>query len=425
MTRISRVSGASESRSLARLRPERLFMQFPTLIRSTSATALLLIAAGCGRDGVPGDSAPAGNAVVSNADVEDVPQWTVASAPVVDIGGREDQALIMVVAGLVRGEEIIVADVGAANLRWFDRAGRAIRTVGERGSGPGQFEYISWMGLLPGDSVGVWDAALRRLTVFDAAGKLGRMATLHFTRGSLPPVLGAFEDGTLLVADPIPPTQATPAGTPWRDTLIYLRVARDGTITDTLGRFPGAEWFTATGSSGRVHSRPFGRQAAAVVHGNRFYVGAGDDYELTALTGYGTEQARFRKPYQPVNLTAQDIDDYQSSSLRVGGTVEERQERAREVREAPYPRTMPPYLAIQTDARGNVWVREPYRSADANQPSRWSVFDSTGKWIATAQGPTRFKVLQIGPDWVLGAEMDADDVAHVRLYPLIRNGADS
>jgi hypothetical protein len=420
MTRRSKVTGASSSRLPARHRRDCLCMHLLTLIRTSGVSAMLLFIGACGTD-APRNGSDGERGVVSNEGRDDLLQWTVSPEPVVDLGGREDQALVMVIAGLVRGEEIIVADVGAANLRWFDRAGRAIRTVGERGDGPGQFQFMGWMGLLPGDSLGVWDPALRRLSVFDAEGKLGRMATLHFTRGSLPPVLGMFEDGTLLVGDAGAAAQAAPPGTPWRDTLVYLRVARDGTITDTLGRFPGAEWFTATGPSGRVHSRPFGRQAAAAVHGNRFYVGTGDDYELMAFTGQGTEQARFRRPYQPVTLAARDIDDYQSNSLRVGGTVEERRERAREVRDAPYPRTLPPYIALQTDTHGNVWVREPYQTGDLHQSSRWSVFDPDGRWIATAQGPTRFKVLQIGPDWVLGTQVDAEDVEHVRLYPLIRN----
>lgn len=328
----------------------------------------------------------------------------------------------MVTAGVMREDEIIVADGGAANLRWFDRTGRVIRTIGERGSGPGQFQFIGWMGLLPGDSLGVWDAALRRLSVFDAQGQLGRMTTLRFTRGPIPPVLGAFGDGTLLVADAAASGQAAPPGTAWRDTLVYLRVAGDGTVTDTLGRFPGAEWYAAPGPTGRVNSRPFGRQLAAAVQGNGFYVGTGDGYEIIAFAANGAERVRFRKPYRPVSLGPKDIDEHQATMVYVGGTAEERRERAAQLRAAPYPQTLPPYIGLELDTRGNVWVREPYEPGKLYESSRWSVFDSTGQWVATARGPGRFKVLQIGPDWVLGTQTDEDDVEHVRLYPLIRPG---
>ncbi|HEX6036925.1 hypothetical protein [Longimicrobium sp.] len=396
-------------------------MHLLTYMRSAGVLALLLSGVACGKDTPPRGDVEAGrHGIIRNDDRENVPRWTISPQPLVDIGGREDQALVMVTAGVVHGDEIIVADGGAVNLRWFDRAGRVLRTVGERGSGPGQFQFMGWMGLLPGDSVAVWDPSLRRLSIFDAAGKLGRMTTLRFTRGPLPPVLGAFGDGTLLVADAGAPARSVPPGTAWRDTLVYLRVASNGEIADTLGRFPGAEWYVAAGASGRVHSLPFGRQTVAAVRGNSFYVGHGDLYEVAAFTADGTERVRFGRPFQPVNLAPQDIDAYQSTLVHMGGTPEERRERAREVREAPYPRSLPPYLSLQVDARGNIWVREPDSTGELYAPSHWSVFDSTGRWIATAQGPGRFKVLQIGPDWVLGTVMDADDVAHVGFYKLVR-----
>ncbi|HEY0020024.1 MAG TPA: hypothetical protein VGC13_27230 [Longimicrobium sp.] len=390
--------------------------------RSIAAVTLpLVVIAGCGSEGKPGgDASSVGHSIISNDNRENVQQWTLSPTPMLDIGAGEGQALVMVTAGLMHGGQIIVADVGAGTLRYFDRAGRVVRSVGSPGSGPGEFQFMGWLGLLPGDSVAVWDPSLRRLSVFNADGRLARMATLRFTQGPLPRVLGTFDDGALLIADPAASTQTAPPGTAWRDTLVYLRVAPDGTIADTLGRFPGAEWYAA-GATGRVHSLPFGRQAAAAVQGNRFYVGTGDGYEVAAFAADGTERVRFRRPYRPVSLAPKDVDDYQAASIQVGGTPEERRERARELREAPYPRTLPPYTSLAVDTRGNVWVREPYPPGKLYQSSHWSVFDTTGRWIATAQGPGRFKALQIGPDWVLGTETDGDDVEHVRLYALSRS----
>jgi len=390
---------------------------------STVAVTLpLVVVAACGSEGKPGgDGNSAGHSIISNDNPDDVRQWTLSRTPMLDIGAGEGQALVMVAAGLMQGGQIIVADVGAGTLRYFDRAGRVVRNVGSHGSGPGEFQFMGWLGLLPGDSVAVWDPSLRRLSVFNADGRLARMATLRFTNGPLPRVLGTFDDGALLVADPAASTQTAPPGRAWRDTLVYLRVAPDGTIADTLGRFPGAEWYAA-GATGRVHSLPFGRQAAAAVQGNRFYVGTGDAYEVAAFAADGTERARFRRPYRPVELAAKDVDDYQATSIQIGGTLEERRERARELRDAPYPRTLPPYTSLAVDTRGNVWVREPHPPGKLYQSSHWSVFDSNGRWVATARGPGRFKVLQIGPDWVLGTETGTDDVEHVRLYALSRDG---
>jgi hypothetical protein len=395
-----------------------------TSVRSAGALTALLVAGACGSDAAPSDDGgSAGHTVISNADRKSVPEWRLASPPTTDIGSGDTQALVMVTAGLVAGEQIIVADAGTASVRYFDRAGRHLRDAGVRGSGPGQFQHLGWMGLLPADSVAVWDPVLRRLSVFDKDGRFARMTTLHFARGPLPAVRGAFGDGSFLLTQSLPSARVPAPGTAWRDTLLYLRVMPDGSTADTLGRFPGAEWYAAAGEDGapgRVHSLPFGRQAAADARGDMFYVGMGDGYQVARYGSDGTERLRMRKPHRPMALTRDDITEFQATLIQVGGTEEERRERMRELQAAPYPSTLPPYTSLTLDALGNVWVREPHTPGKLYESSHWSIFDSHGRWIATARGPGRFKVLQIGPDWVLGTETDRDDVDHVRLYALNR-----
>lgn len=399
-------------------------MRRSQLSGALAAITIATAAAGCGHEGGRGSGGdPAEHKAVSNAGREKVPQWTLSPVPVTDIGGGEADALVMVTAGMVLDDRIVIADAGAAALRYYDRAGRLLRNAGRRGGGPGEFQHLTWVGLIPGDSVAVWDPVLRRVSVFDRAGRFGRMESLRFTQGPLPAVHGAFDDGSLLLSDALPVAQAPAAGTAWRDTLVYLRVGRGGEVMDTLGRFPGTERYVAASADGpgsRVHSLPFGRQAAAAARGNRFYVGTGDGYEVAAYGRDGTERLRIRKPHRPVALTSEDVKQFQATLIQVGGTENERRERARELERAPYPRTLPPYTSLTVDLRGALWVREPHRPGRLYESSLWSVFDEQGRWIATARGPGRFKVLQIGDDWVLGTETDRDDVDHVRLYALNR-----
>jgi hypothetical protein len=48
------------------------------------------------------------------------------------------------------------------------------------------------------------------------------------------------------------------------------------------------------------------------------------------------------------------------------------------------------------------------------------VFDPAGVYLGDVEMPERFRVFQIGADFVLGQWRDEDDVEHVRLYPLIK-----
>lgn len=358
--------------------------------------------------------------VVAN-DGSSPPEWKLSPRPVLAIGGDNGPPLFWASAGVVLNDRIIIADGGAATLHYYSREGRFLRDAGRRGQGPGEFQHLTWLGVLAGDSVAAWDPVLRRLSIFDREGRFVRMASVRGTQGPLPDVHGAFTDGSLLLADARPRAQTQPPGAVWRDTVVYLRVGRLGEITDTLGHFPGTEWFVAPGATSRVHTLPMGRHVTVAVHGATFIAGSGDAYELGVYGWDGTPRLRIRKPHRPVAVTDQDRREFLAGIIRVGGSEEERRERASEMERAPFPKALPPYNVFTADAGGNLWVREPLRPAASRETSRWSVFNQRGEWIATVHGPGRLKPLQIGPDWVLASGPDADDVDHVRIYALERS----
>jgi hypothetical protein len=80
--------------------------------------------------------------------------------------------------------------------------------------------------------------------------------------------------------------------------------------------------------------------------------------------------------------------------------------------------TFPAYFYLQADEVGNLWVQE--YSALIGEGRVWSVFDPAGVYLGDVEMPERFRVFQIGEGWVLGHWRDADDVEHVRLYPITK-----
>ena len=82
----------------------------------------------------------------------------------------------------------------------------------------------------------------------------------------------------------------------------------------------------------------------------------------------------------------------------------------------PFPETMPAYEGVIVDEEGNLWVEE-YRAPGDEQP-RWTVFDSTGVMLGLIETPPRFRIFQIGSDFVLGRQTDSLDVERVQLYRL-------
>ena len=73
--------------------------------------------------------------------------------------------------------------------------------------------------------------------------------------------------------------------------------------------------------------------------------------------------------------------------------------------------------AAFADAVGRVWValRDPAAGDDTTE---WLVFDGTGTLTGRVALPSGLRLMDAGPDWVVGVETDALDVETVVLAPV-------
>jgi hypothetical protein len=84
----------------------------------------------------------------------------------------------------------------------------------------------------------------------------------------------------------------------------------------------------------------------------------------------------------------------------------------------PWPDVMPAYGEFMTDAEGNLWVFEYLRPGD--EEPRWTVVDPHGTMLGIVETPPRFRISQIGSDFMLGHWRDELGVEHVRMYELLK-----
>jgi hypothetical protein len=112
--------------------------------------------------------------------------WTVSGSPRVTIGliDGEEPYLLDRVAGAVlnRDGHIVIANAGTAELRFFDRSGRHIRTVGGQGGGPGEYRRPSHLMVGPGDTLLVWDAGISSVSFLEPDGTFIRRDPLEAPR---------------------------------------------------------------------------------------------------------------------------------------------------------------------------------------------------------------------------------------------------
>jgi hypothetical protein len=351
-------------------------------------------------------------------------QYRIDSVPLVDVGGGADPhgefpSGIEVVR--LAGGQIVVA--ARNELRWFDRAGRWIRSVGRLGSGPGEFRQINLLAHFR-DSVLVYDLALRRASVFDSAGKYGRGTTIvdADTLGETFPV-GILEDGRLLLGTYHPPA---PVNGLRRDPVTLRVGSPTGTVQSVIGRFPYLDQIIVSGPTGVSMGRVvFGRLAYWGTWDGLVLVAANERFSFDWYRADGKLERSVRRRWTPVPVTTADVTaqiEEWLSGFPAG--MEARKAQARSSWSAdPRPEVKPPYGPVLVSAAGEVWIQEYGEPGQRRRPAVYSVFGRAGQWLSQVTIPAGVEPKAIGTDEILATWRDPDDVTHVRVYRLRRSGS--
>jgi hypothetical protein len=384
------------------------------------AVALACAGAGAGPAVVERDSA--GVRIVENpAALAARPLWSVAAEPAVEIGLLEGEEAYQLsrVQGLVRLSDgrIVIANGGTNQIRFFDAGGTFLRAAGREGEGPGEFRALGRLTVLPGDTIAAWDWNLRRMSLFDSSGVFARSFVLDFPAG-FPVPIGRFPDGAWLCDRGFVFAPDEDGSEVVRDTMPYLVFEPGGGLRDSIGRFPGPEWYVRSqGSNAFATSLPFGRTTEAAVTGDRFFAGHNDRWEVVRYTPAGVADLVLRVEWSPAAVTGGDVERYQTERLE-HTEASFRQQAERNLAEMPYPGTFPAFADLMADLEGDLWVLDYARPGDERRS--WTVFSRDGRALGKVETPPGLRLMEIGRDHVLGVWQDDLDVEHVRMYRLDR-----
>lgn len=403
---------------------------------------LVLVLTACGGDGSVAARATvrdsAGVRIVENSAPawRTTEAWHLSDVPRVDIGvveGDPHYQFDNVTGALrLRDGRIVVANAGSGELRFYDATGTYVSTSGRKGGGPGEFQSLSSVERLGGDSLLAFDRSSRRISIFDATGHFLQAITPQQAALQLSRYVGHFEDGSFVMfasgsimgADGKLPNGLV------RPSVTYAHVTRDGALVDTIGVFRGnASFVKAKSSSGgsllsiQITRGGLYHSPVTAVHDTTFYYGSSDAYEIGLYGADGTLRRSVRRTQPNGKVTDAVIDQMKQAALdgakeRTGTvTAQQRTQVEQRYAEQPLPETMPAYRNLLIDSEGDLWVQEYDVIPDA-QPPRWTVFDPSGQMLGTVTMPVRFTPYDIGPDYILGLWRDDLDVEHVQLYEL-------
>ena len=408
------------------------------------ATLLLAVLVACGDRGTGAAAQASAPAVVTrdSAGVQIVensgPRWSggvpwrIAAAPSLEIGaasGAESDQLYGV-QDAIRLEDgtIAIADGGTNRIRIYDRSGRHVRDLGGRGGGPGEFGMLGGIGRAGGRSIAAWDARRKRLTHFDADGRVIREIGVdsRYGLGLVSPAVGWFADGTPVITPGFAARDLLAAASGERRAPEhYLHVRLDGGI-DTVAVLRGREEFVIRqGRSLSAPQVPFGRASHGAAGGDAFFGGESDRFEVRQWSPSGELLRVIRAAMEPRPVTPEHVTRYEEEQReaaqrrnRVAAMVSAFAAAAgSEDADLPHRETLPFFDRILVDRTGHLWVKE---FGFESEPGRWQVFGPDGGWLGALSTPAGFRVTDIGHDHVLGVDVDSLGVERVRLYALAR-----
>ena len=378
--------------------------------------------------------------------------FTLSPLPVMAIGGVSGDANYefgqnVPAAARFADGRIVVADPNPAPaVRIYSREGRYVRTLGRRGTGAGEYNNPTNVFILRGDTIAVVDnGRADAILLFTSDGKFQRLERTRtsgfvsmlasgewLTRSGGGPTGDSIRifrrprGDSILAAAPAPPTPRP------GDTTGGRGAGRRGIPTPETGllitTLPGRARISMSDSGvGAAQAAPGGRGAqpagspspfvlAPIVAGlpDGFVYGDPARYEIREYAASGALRRIIRRRVD-LRLDSAEIARYKAAQL-AGREGDALREAERRLASMTFPRTEPAFERILVDGARRLWVKDFEPVPDS--PGQWTVFDPTGAMLGTVSTPPKFRVFEVGSDYVLGRWRDAEGVAYIHLFEL-------
>ena len=348
--------------------------------------------------------------------------WSIDPKPALVLGDANGDQSVLFGAGLVGATilpngNILVGDRGDMSLKVFDPRGKLVKSLGRKGSGPGEITYLSRVWRCGNDIITYDIENGYRNTVFSTDLTLNRSFRFRGPVGNNTPYTSSCNSAGRFLHLGWESHNAIKGGV-FRSQAPLWTSGIDSTVTP-VGEMAGSErWgLVVDGQVRGTRPLPLGKEPVIAMGSDRFYTGTADTYSITMHALDGRVLGTFGKPGVALSTTNADID--QAIETEAAGRGDDVRARVRATYEKmDLPKTVPAYKAMLVDSEGAVWVRD-YRSR-GNQVT-WTVFTREGRQLAEVQLPVSLTVFEIGKDYVLGKFIDpVEDIPEIRMYRLRR-----
>jgi hypothetical protein len=305
------------------------------------------------------------------------------------------------------------------DIRYFGADGKYLSKAGGRGQGPGEFQYIQDLYVLPGDT----------LLALSSRNKVWLTPDGTFVRQELvmldPLATGGwFSEGAMLLPNgnllAMQYRQETPENP--RPTGLYRPVLRYALLdlrTNRVTPLVTAGGIRQTSDPRGGGTQAFSPHAQHAIGSDRVYVGDNDTTFVSAFTLDGAAVRTFAVADKAVPVTDAHMADYRRRTLEmIGSNAAQRSRFEQNLDAVARPKRFPYWGTAMVDRPGNLWVSAA--STGAAGPTTWTVFHRDGGRIASVVVPSGFAPKEIGVDYVLGVMRDDLGVESIHMYVLNR-----
>jgi len=240
-------------------------------------------------------------------------------------------------------ENVYIADDSDMAIKVYDRQGQYLKTIGRQGNGPGEFESIGNMLFLPDGRLLVADYQQRRTSLFSPDGEF--LSSFPWKKFY----------SLVLLADETSCTVTENVYADQERELWVKKIDLSGEELQAIGKFTPAQFKTV-----RQGEVMFGMSIpwtpASIFAGDRkrqwLYHCLNDKYIIEVYDGQGKLFRKMERPYEPVPVTAEDIQAVKSRYAERAGSV---YAKLAEQMEFSKVKTVTDRLVVDSD--GNLWVR--------------------------------------------------------------------
>jgi len=394
------------------VRPQLLPEGMTRLILLSAMLPLMACAEGSPAVPAAAERDSAGVRIVESGSVDGA-SIRVRSRPILRTGWADDEPTFEQVwdAALTEDGALVADDQGR---RVYVVGQEGYSEIGRSGDGPGEFQSIQTVSLMPDGTFAVWDYMAMRLTTFSNAGEV--VGTELIPDGVTVTPYGSFRDSTLgWIPTSFVPSRIESPG--WIDGPLVVS-SPDGAVWDTVARVP----FVHSKFDGGERVRdPFGPFGIGDVFDGGFVWATSDHPEIRWYSPAGELTQISRWEQRPVQLTDELWDEYRTTYADFLGSGPEappsnRLERRFREQRGIASEELPFFRAVVAADTGEAWLAEYHFPGVL--PERYLVVDPSGAALGWVEFPDPIQLLDVDDSRILGIEKDRWDVQAIVIYPV-------